>query len=164
MDDMSDLDCRIFINAGQTPDAVAALLVSALAGAAEGSPAGGTVPTCWGEFDVRRNKEADKDRASEFPDGFPHSLEFYPRPQTRREDRVSLVARILNFFWDRGQPAVAVCDYEDALPKGGGYNDRSIPWPSSPADPQESTAHPPNGSPSLRPEGSASAEKPVAMD
>ncbi len=167
MDAVNDLDCRIFIDTAEAPDGVAALLAGVLADAVEGNPTGRTIPTRCGEFDIRRNKEADRDRAREFPDGFlyfRYSLEFYPRPQARPEERVSLAARILNFFWDRGQPAVAVCDYEDALPKGGGYKDRSIPWPSGPADPQESTAHTPNGSPGLRSEGSASAEKPVAMD
>ena len=82
MDDVSGLDCRIFIDTGQPLDGTAALLVRRLADAVEGDPARGTVPTHWGEFDVRRNQEADGDRAHEYPDGFlffSHSLEFYPR-------------------------------------------------------------------------------------
>jgi hypothetical protein len=163
MDGFSDLDCRIFIETAQAPDAVAALLVSALAGAVVGDLAGSTIGTVRGEFELRRNKEADRDRAGEFPDGFlyfRHTVEYYPRSGVRREDRVSLVALILSALWDHGLPAVAVCDYENELPKAGGYKDRSIPWPAMPL---EAPANTPNGSPVLR-EGSTAAEKPAVMD
>jgi hypothetical protein len=133
METVNDLDCRIFIDARQTPDGIAALVAGALDDAGAGALSDRTIRTPWGEFEIRRNKEADMERASEFPDGFlyfPYTVEFYPLSTTRCEERFSLAARILNCFWDRNLAAVAVCDYEDQLPKGGGYKDHTAPWPS----------------------------------
>jgi hypothetical protein len=133
METVNDLDCRIFIDAGQTPDGIAALVAGALDDAGAGALSDRTVRTPWGEFEIRRNKEADTERAADFPDGFlyfAYTVEFYPFSKTPREERVSLAAKILNRFWDRSRPAVAVCDYEDQLPKEGGYKDRTVPWPA----------------------------------
>lgn len=135
MADGSDLDCRFYIDAGQPLEGVAAFLAGALARPAEGGPAGKTLRTPWGEIELRRNDEADPIRAADFPDGFLHfryTAEFYPSSGAASEDRVSLAAKVLSALWGRGLPAVAVCDYEARLPKGGGYKDRTAPWPSRP--------------------------------
>src|SRR5665213_1953113 len=133
METVNDLDCRIFIDARRTPDEIVALVALAIGDVEEGAPAARTIRTPWGEFEIRRNKEADTARATDFPDGFlyfPYTVEFYPLSKTRREERISLAAKILNCFWDRSLPAIAVCDYEDQLPKEGGYKDHTVPWPS----------------------------------
>jgi hypothetical protein len=133
MDDLDNLDCKIYVEAEQTLDDSAALLRTWLAEATVNGPVMRTIPTRYGEIEVRKNKEADKLRAAEFPDGFVffrYVLEFYPFPATRHEDRVALVTKLVNRLWSRGLPAVAACDYENELPCGGGYNSRSVPWPS----------------------------------
>jgi hypothetical protein len=135
----NELDCKIYLETDQAPDQVASLVAAGLTGNGLGSLAGRTVHTKYGEVDVRKNKEASESRAREFPDGFLHFryyLEVYPLPTARLEDRVAIVASLLRLLWSRGLPAVAACDYEKDLPGGGGYNNPSVPWPSSGSDPK----------------------------
>ena len=133
MGDLNELDCRIYVEADLTADELAALLAGSLPGAATVGSVTRIIRVPSGEIEVRNNKEWDTFRAREFPDGFlyfRYTLEVYPFPATRHEDRVSLVANILNLLWSRGLPAVAACDMEQELPNGGGYNNSAIPWPS----------------------------------
>ena len=55
--------------------------------------------------------------------------------------RYALVDRLLNRLWSQGLPAVAACDYENELPRAGGYNNRSVPWPSGVDDPNKDLGH-----------------------
>jgi hypothetical protein len=135
----NELDCTISLETDQAPDQVAALLAAGLTGDGLGALTGRTVHTKSCEVEVRKNKEASESRAREFPDGFlyfRYSLEVYPLPTARFEDRVALVTSVLRLLWSRGLPAVAACDYEKDLPAGGGYNNPSVPWPSSGSDPK----------------------------
>jgi hypothetical protein len=124
-----ELDCKIYVEAELEPDDLAKTLAESLSGASLCR----TVKTPLCEIDIRMNAEADKARVREFPDGFlffRYTLEIYPSPAARREDRVALTATLLRLFWSQGLPAVAACDYEDELLFGGGYNNRSVPWVS----------------------------------
>lgn len=132
MTDLNDLDCKIYVEAQRTRDELVALLRPVLAGGQiSRGPGGTTVQTPYGEVEVRRNEDADPLRAGEFPDGFlyfAYALELYS-PPTRQEDRVAFVTRLVEHLWSQGLPAVAVCDYENELPNGGGFNNPSVPWP-----------------------------------
>ena len=139
MDDVSGLDCRIFIDTGQPLDGTAALLVMLSRTRWKAIPPEERFRLTGANFDVRRNQEADGDRARRVSRWFPFLLAqsgISPAAEIRREDRVSLVARISNFLWDRGVPAVAVCDYEDALPRAGGYKDWTVPGRPTRRNPQ----------------------------
>jgi hypothetical protein len=129
----NEFDCKIYVDTEQEPDEVAKLLAESLVGAVSNDPGTKTVQTRFGEVEIRKNKESDIVRARQFPEGFLYfrfTLELYPSMTTPREDRVSLAGTILKLLWSRGAPAVAACDYEHELPLGGGYNNRSVPWPS----------------------------------
>jgi hypothetical protein len=133
MDALSELDCRLYVDAGESPENLASHLARALSGVTTRGPKAWTVRTGVGEVEIRHNKEADAGRAWEFPDGFLHfrqTLEFYPLPQSTREERVALISHILNLLWSQDLPAVAASDYEGELPHGGGYKSTAIPWPS----------------------------------
>jgi hypothetical protein len=75
-------------------------------------------------LDAERNDDYDAAAAREFPSGF---LRFRYRIEVDTRD---VVERLLPLLWERGYPAVAVCDYEDELPEKGGYKSRAVPWPS----------------------------------
>ncbi len=75
---------------------------------------------------IDKNDEADKVRAADFPDGF---LYFnYSMELCFRGNRVKLTNDILDVLWSNRIPAVATCDYEDELHKGGGYKNSDVPW------------------------------------
>jgi hypothetical protein len=140
MAEVGELDCKIFVEAEQSPEWLAELLAASFSESPADSPMGRTVQTHTGEIEVRRNKEADKDRARALPDGFlyfSYALELYPFSHTPHDDRVMLVASILNILWAQDLPAVATCDYEDELPNAGGYNVYPAPWALKAANPVE---------------------------
>jgi hypothetical protein len=150
--DLNELDCTVYIEAKQTPDELATLVCHALsAQRVSNLPGSRTIHAPEGEVEVRKNRDADKARAREFPDGFlyfTYALELYFSPTTPREARVHFVSRILDQLWSRGFPAVAACDYEEDLPSGGGYKNTPAPWTARTALPAQVDG---NGSPSSPP-------------
>ncbi|HET8625927.1 MAG TPA: hypothetical protein VFL91_00805 [Thermomicrobiales bacterium] len=125
-----DLDCKVYIAADAPRAELAAALARALAGAVDG-PFRDTVRTPDALLDVVANDEFDERQQRDFPDGFLHfryAIEVYPRADAPHEAVRQLVARLLEYLWGRGIPAVAACDYEDELPFGGGYKSLAVPW------------------------------------
>ncbi|HEV7465410.1 MAG TPA: hypothetical protein VGP96_03865 [Candidatus Dormibacteraeota bacterium] len=100
----------------------------------------GSVDGCWVIADnvhllVDENDEVDPARRAVRPNGFLYFslfVEVYFPPSRPVGERARLVGRVLTHLWSRGIAAVAACDYEDALPHGGGAGDRSLPWPEPP--------------------------------
>jgi hypothetical protein len=75
-------------------------------------------------IDVKRNEDFDAIRSSE-PDGFlyyRYYLDVDAVPGQQRVAQVALVAQILERLWEHGYAAVAACNFEDELPRRGGYN------------------------------------------
>jgi hypothetical protein len=133
----------VYVESRLTSDELASLLAGLLPGAGVDGSVGRTVRTRYGEIDIRKNKEADPRRARDFPDGFLHFryvLEIYPLPTAPRHERTALASKILQHFWSEGMPAVAACDNERELPRQGGYNDHSAPWPAAAGDAPGTTA------------------------
>lgn len=134
MDDGNRLDCKIFVEATQSPDELVALVLPAWStrDISKGRGATRLLRSEQGDLEIRKNPEGDPSRASEFPDGFLHfryALELYLRSTTSHDQRVLMAKALLNLLWSAGLPAVASCDYENELPHGGGFKDPSIPWP-----------------------------------
>jgi hypothetical protein len=130
--ELNDLDCKIYVETGQTVDHLCNLLAAELSA----TPLNGAVrgfQTSLCELDVRENDECDSARSQEFPDGFlyfRYLVELYPAVIASHEDRVHLTARILSLLWSKGYPAIAACDYEKELPHAGGYQNHRVPWPT----------------------------------
>ena len=75
-------------------------------------------------IDVRRNDGFDIIRRND-PDGFlyyRYYLDIDAVPGQQRVAQVALVEQILECLWEHGYAAVAACDFEDELPRHGGYN------------------------------------------
>lgn len=130
MESTDKLDCAIYL---QPPaevglDGVASTVAQMLGARAQKGPSAVTVILPHGEIDVRANGNFNPNRVTEFPDGFLNFrfvLEFF-KTQPGSEHQLANVAGILGQFWSLGWPAVAACDYEDQLPRRGGYKDRDV--------------------------------------
>ena len=89
--------------------------------------------TIWPrEAAVARNEDYDLARRRKFPDGFiyfRYIIDLYMDADLPLNERVKLTAAVLNTLWDERFPAIAACSYEKRLPLGGGYQNRSVPWP-----------------------------------
>lgn len=134
MADVDKLDCRLFVDTKLPLEELAARLADWVGGSVSGPPFAKTVHAQHADIEVRGNEEADPRGADAFPDGFlsfAYVMEMYAAPHASLQDRASLAGKILERCWEANLPAVAACDYEDKLPKGGGANDRTTPWPAS---------------------------------
>jgi hypothetical protein len=143
----NELGCKIFLEAGVARPGLIDLLAEGANTQVSSGPTSFLIRNEIGELELRRNDDRDEASAREYPDGFLHFrsvIEFYPRPTERREDEVNYIASLLDRLWSSGLPAVASCNYEDALPHRGGYRDPSLPWPSAHHDgPSENSSDSP---------------------
>lgn len=86
-------------------------------------------PEC--EVEIRQNSDYDLARRKKFPDGFiyfRYVLDLYIE-EASPAAKAALIAPLLQTLWEWGYPAVAACSFETFLPQGGGYKNRSLPWP-----------------------------------
>lgn len=127
MDDTTDLDCRIYVDASINKLELLRIIAELVSAPYDRY----SVATSFGIIDVLANDDYDENRRLAFPDGFLHFrylVETYPRPDGRVES-CRAVRSVLQYLWSRDMPAVATCDDEDELPERGGYKSRAIPWP-----------------------------------
>ena len=88
------------------------------------------------EADVLLNEDSDLSLRQLFPDGFLHfekKVEIYVDDGDGSVSARSMsehIGALLRALWMQGFPSVASCDYEDRLPNHGGFNDRTLPWPT----------------------------------
>ncbi len=84
------------------------------------------------EIEVVRNSDADPAQTA-FPDGFlrfPYKVEVEFTESNVQLAR-GVLAALLEYAWNRGWAAVAACDFEEELPRAGGYKCADLPWPSN---------------------------------
>lgn len=115
MDDNPRLYCKVFVDADESPGAVQGIL-GTIASASRSAMS----------IDVRRNDDFDRDRRLT-NDGFlffRYYLDVDPASGVPRTSYIVAVAELLEALWRNGCRAVAACDFEDELPRRGGYNPR----------------------------------------
>jgi hypothetical protein len=118
--DRQDLYCKIFVNGAPTSDNLLRLVARALGGTIEYH----TVIATGAEIYVAHNDDDDALRARE-PDGFvfyPHYLDVTAVPGQTPSAQITLVATLLEAFWAAKLDAVAACEFEEELPRRGGYH------------------------------------------
>jgi hypothetical protein len=125
MADLTPPDCRIYVDSDYSETELMGLLMQILLDAPDKS-----APRC--EATVARNGDYDIARRRKFPDGFiyfRYVIDLYMDADLPLNERARLTATLLNHLWDERFPAIAACSYEKRLPLGGGYQNRSVPWP-----------------------------------
>jgi hypothetical protein len=125
--DLSELDCKIFVDG--VPNTTE--LIKWIAEAVDGSTTddGARAPRL--EMIAADNDGADPRAKLERKRGFlffDHFVEIYFAPSVGLDRRVTEVSKVLEHLWGLGRPAVAACDYEDQLPRRAGTAD-TAPWP-----------------------------------
>ena len=91
MVDSNQLNCKIYVESDLMPEAFATLLAASLGEATRNGTVARTLYTPQAEIEVRKNKEANKLRAREFPDGFlyfRYALEVYASPTSQHAEQV----------------------------------------------------------------------------
>jgi hypothetical protein len=118
--DRQDLYCKIFVNGAPTREDLLQLVARTVGGTIEFH----TAIAAGAEIYVAHNDEDDALRARD-PDGFvfyPHYLDVTAEPGQTPSAQITLVATLLEAFWAAKLDAVAACDFEEELPRRGGYH------------------------------------------
>jgi hypothetical protein len=117
--------CRIHVDGPTSVDE----LREAVAAAVGGSTDAYGVQAPGFELLVEEADDHSPDAKRKFPGGFIH-FRFHVEVLPEEGVPVALVAGLLEALWGHGWAAVVVCEYEDQLPRAGGYQDESLPWPA----------------------------------
>lgn len=85
-------------------------------------------------LEVRRNPEGVEFGRFDipFPNNFfefNNTIEFLWDKHELTDEAISMIEKMLYYFWDQNIPAVAASIYDDRLPYGGGYKSQNLPWP-----------------------------------
>lgn len=116
---MDNLYCKIFIFASLSRQS----LLELLAEITQGNLSAGTVETPWGLLDVLRNSEADLSKVSE-SDGFlfyPYFMDIEGASNGTELTFIKAISEVLEALWAKNIKAIAACDFEDKLPRKGGF-------------------------------------------
>ena len=128
-----DLYSKVYVNTDLARGDLTQMIAESLDGVASGSSV--EVPGC--ELDIEDNDDFDPAQV-DAPDGFlfyRYYLDVVPAETQTRDGQIALVSRLLELLWARGWPAVAAADFEEELPRRGGYN------PSTPRRPPTETVN-----------------------
>jgi hypothetical protein len=118
---MSNLFCKIYLDTPLSRDDVMELLQSSVGG---GVAQFSRLTTDTLDLDLRKNDEAN-DLLSKTSDGFMHFryyLDVEPNDQLQSPTLyVRDIATLLRGMWAANVKAVAACDFENELPRLGGF-------------------------------------------
>jgi hypothetical protein len=118
------LFCEIFVDTDRSIHELEQLIAELLDAAVERH---GFVTTIVGpgfDLDVHRNERvlASADPQPHDFVEWPYYLEIDATAEQTRPAQIAVIARLLIGLWEAGLGAVAACDFEDELPRRGGYN------------------------------------------
>ncbi len=116
-----DLYCKLFIDTDTDRES----LINVLKETVNGKNEDWTIESKYTVIDVKRNVAFDMCKRNELPDGFlyfRYFLDIEPKENTMQDDYISIISNMLQSLWDLGYKAVAACDFEEDLPRKGGYN------------------------------------------
>ncbi|WP_041227083.1 hypothetical protein [Crinalium epipsammum] len=121
MNDYDSLYCKLYVDCDVNRNELVGLIAKLTSSRIERWSV--STPEC--EIDVRNNDDFDNNKRSKFPDGFLYYrfyLDIERTEDTERGSYIESISRLLEDFWLLSYKAVAACDFEEELPRKGGYN------------------------------------------
>jgi len=116
-----DLFTEIFVDS----DVDKEMLLDAVSNIVKGTISVSSKLTKQAEIFVFNNSDFDKDKLSQGNDGFlyyKYYLEIEPIEGMGKTNYVLEISNLLTKLWDADIKAIASCDFENLLPRKGGYN------------------------------------------
>ncbi|MBE9252212.1 1,4-dihydroxy-6-naphthoate synthase [Dolichospermum sp. LEGE 00240] len=120
MGERQNLYCKIYLDCDISLDE----LIRTIAALVHGRINRRSVLCAGYEIDARKNEDFDENLRCDYPDGFlyyPYSIDIEPTEEILPILYKETIAKLLETFWDKNYQAVAACDFEDELPRKGGY-------------------------------------------
>lgn len=121
LDENVDLFTKIYLDTDVEKEAVIDILSKNVCGTISGS----NVSTEQADIYIFNNGDFDEDRRNLGNDEFlyyKYCLEIEPAENVENNAFVVEVSNLLIKLWDAGYKAIASCDFEELLPRKGGYN------------------------------------------
>ncbi|NMM54792.1 MULTISPECIES: hypothetical protein [Paenibacillus] len=121
MEEEYDLFTKIFVDS----DVDKEMLLDTVSTIVMGTISGSSILTKQAEIFIFNNGDFDKDKRNQGNDGFlyyKYYLEIEPTEDVIDRNYVLEISNLLTKLWDADFKAIASCDFEDLLPRKGGYN------------------------------------------
>lgn len=121
MEEEFDLFTKIFVDG----DVDKEMLLNTVSNIVMGTISGSSISTKQAEIFIFNNGDFDEDKRNQGNDGFlyyKYYLEIEPTEDVGDRNYVLEISNLLTKLWDADFKAIASCDFEDLLPRKGGYN------------------------------------------
>lgn len=121
MESQYDLFTKIFLDTEQEKTSV----VETVSMIAKGSVTGSTILTEQAEIYIFNNGDFFEEKRNQGSDEFlyyRYYLDIEPIENVDEKVYIAEISKLLTKLWDSGFKAIASCDFEDELPRKGGYN------------------------------------------
>ncbi|MDG5857033.1 1,4-dihydroxy-6-naphthoate synthase [Clostridium beijerinckii] len=120
MNSYENLFCKVFIDTNEERLSLLNSIKDVVLGITERW----TITSNSMELELRKNDDFNESLRFEKRDGFLYSryyIEIEPIGDIKQEQYISSVSMLLENLWTLGYKAVAACDFENELPRKGGY-------------------------------------------
>lgn len=121
MEEKFDLFTKIFVDS----DVDKETLLDTVSNIVMGTISGSSTLTKQAEIFIFNNGDFDEDKRNQGNDGFlyyKYYLEIEPTEDANDHNYVLEISNLLTKLWNADFKAIASCDFEDLLPRKGGYN------------------------------------------
>lgn len=121
MEEKYDLFTKIFVDS----DVDKEILLDTVSNIVMGTINGSSILTKQAEIFIFKNGDFDEDKRNQGTDGFlyyKYYLEIEPTEDADDRNYVLEVSNLLTNLWNADFKAIASCDFEDLLPRKGGYH------------------------------------------
>lgn len=121
MEEEFDLFTKIFVDS----DVDKVMLLDTVSNIVMGTISGSSILTKQAEIFIFNNGDFDEEKRNQGNDGFlyyKYYLEIEPTEDVSDRNYVLEISNLLTKLWDADFKAIASCDFEDLLPRKGGYN------------------------------------------
>jgi hypothetical protein len=115
-----NLYCKIFLDCDLEREQLTQMIAISIDGRIESK----TILSNYCEIDIKNNEDFHDIQRHDYPDGFlyyPYYLDIEPSEEVLFSSYADVITKLLEYLWNKGYQAVAACDFEEDLPRKGGY-------------------------------------------
>jgi hypothetical protein len=115
-----NLYCKVFLDCDFNQDQLIQMIATLIGGRTGFK----TISNDFCEIDVEKNEDFQDIQRHEYPDGFlyyPYYLDIEPVGEVTFSSYIEVITNLLEYFWGKGYQVVTACDFEEDLPRKGGY-------------------------------------------
>jgi hypothetical protein len=115
-----NLYCKIFLDCDLEREQLTQMIAISIDGRIESK----TILSNYCEIDIENNEDFHDIQRHDYSDGFlyyPYYLDIEPSEEVLFSSYADVITKLLEYLWNKVYQAVAACDFEEELPRKGGY-------------------------------------------